>query len=143
MKKPDAGSRKAARSRPAVILVVEDEVLVRMAISMDLAEAGYNVIEAADAGEALAVLEGGHEIDLVFSDVHMPGPIDGIGLLGALRRRYPDLPVILTSAHGLPPSRTLAADTVFIAKPYLPTTVLNLVAQEIGRRVECDGEGAA
>ena len=121
----------------ATVLVVEDELLVRMGISLDLADSGYSVIEATCAAEALAVLEAGRRIDLVFSDINMPGPIDGVGLCRVLRRRWPHIPVILTSAHGRPAAQGLGADLLFIAKPYLPTAVLAAIGQSIeatGRR---------
>jgi CheY-like chemotaxis protein len=86
-------------SRPATNLVVEDEILIRMDISQELARAGYAVIEATNAAEGLAILDAGHAVDLIFSDVRMPGPIDGLGLLGIVRQRFQSIPVVLTSGH--------------------------------------------
>ena len=136
-----AGQRRRSRAGRAVILIVEDEVLVRLAIALDLSASGYEVIEAADAAEALAVLESGDAVDLVFSDIHMPGRMDGLALCRRIRERYPHVAVILTSAHGppaaeLPPVEPRGSGPVFIPKPYLPATVLAAVQS----RIEAGGE---
>ncbi|MFC5085869.1 response regulator [Microvirga arabica] len=80
------------------ILVVEDEVLVRLVIADYLRECGYKVYEAVNAGEALEVLQSSRvPIDVVFSDVQMPGEIDGFGLARWVRANKPGVQVILTS----------------------------------------------
>jgi CheY-like chemotaxis protein len=85
---------------PRCILVVDDEVLIRFAIADYLRECGYHVIEAADAAEALELLESQPGlVDLVFSDVQMPGEMDGFGLARWVRSNRPGLPVILTSGN--------------------------------------------
>jgi CheY-like chemotaxis protein len=138
-----AGTMRRGQAEIATVLVVEDEFLVRTGISLDLADAGYSVIEAHDAAEALAVLEAKRGIDLVFSDIHMPGPIDGVGLCRIVRRRWPHIPFILTSAHGWPARHGLGSDLVFIPKPYLPTAVLSAVGQRIGATCPRAPNGAA
>ncbi len=125
-------------SRPATILVVEDEILIRMDIAQELTRASYAVIEATNAAEALAIFEGGHAVDLVFSDVRMPGPIDGLGLLGIVRQRFPSIPVVLTSAHA---SLDEIEGLVFIPKPYQLSAVLSAVRTQVGRE-ERDGIAA-
>lgn len=95
-----------------MVLVVEDEVILRMAVCAHLREAGFVVIEAIDAGEAVELLSANRSIALVFSDINMPGPIDGNDLAVWIASRFPDIKVLLTSAivrHGGPPS---------IGKPY-------------------------
>ena len=79
------------------ILVVEDEVLVRMNIADHLREQGFIVLEAATAEEARSVLLAGVQIDLVFSDIMMPGAIDGAGLADWLVTHNPNVPIILAS----------------------------------------------
>jgi len=80
-----------------VVLVVEDEVLIRMAISQYLRDCGYKVIEAASADEALVVLQNTEtKIDIVFSDIDMPGSVDGFGLSRWIHDHRPGLDVILT-----------------------------------------------
>jgi len=79
------------------ILVVEDEMLIRLHAADCLRESGFGVLEAADGAQALKMLEGGLPIDLVFTDIAMPGQPDGFGLAKWIRYRRPDLPFILTS----------------------------------------------
>jgi CheY-like chemotaxis protein len=80
------------------ILIVEDEVLLRMAISDYLQECGFKIYEAGTASEAIEMIESGRfAIDLVFSDIRMPGELDGFGLAQWVRKNRPGLPVILTS----------------------------------------------
>jgi CheY-like chemotaxis protein len=89
-------STGAANPLVQTVLVVEDEVLVRMAVSQQLRECGYNVVEAANADEALTVLRH-HNISMhiVLSDVEMPGSMDGFALATWIRQNRPDLKVIL------------------------------------------------
>jgi two-component system, response regulator PdtaR len=98
------GARGALRQRrekkcPPVILVVEDEVLVRMAIADQLRVAGYVVLEAAHAHEAIEVLRVRGDVGLVISDIRMPGPMDGVGLARLLRSQFPAAKIILTSSY--------------------------------------------
>ena len=81
------------------VLVVEDELLVRMMLSDELRDAGYDVLEAYNADEALEVLHSTARVDLIASDVRMPGSMDGLGLLKEIKRSFPAIPVIITSAH--------------------------------------------
>ena len=82
-----------------LILIVEDEFLVRLVAAEALRDAGYRVIEADDADEAVSILDAGVPIELVFSDVRMPGSFDGLGLLGLIRTNFPRLPVVMCSGH--------------------------------------------
>lgn len=100
------------------VLFVEDEFLIRMIVADHLRDAGFNVTEAANGDEAVAILKGGAAVDVVLSDVRMPGATDGLALLAFVRRTLPDLPVFITSGH-LEPALALAAGArKFIAKPY-------------------------
>ena len=82
---------------PPTILVVEDDVLVRNIVAAYLRECGFDVIEASGADEAIRVLQADVRVDIVFSDVNMPGSMDGFGLAQWVRRERPWLRVILTS----------------------------------------------
>lgn len=126
---PLGASTISARSR---ILVVEDEVLIRFMVSDELREAGYDAIEACNADEAVAILESRVSVDLVISDVRMPGTIDGLGLLAFIRASFPDLPVIMMSGHLEPRLAMIDGATQFVAKPFLLDAVLNAVRVEIG-----------
>ena len=105
---------------PPTILVVEDEILVRTVIAAYLRDCGFDVVEAGNANEAVRVLEAGIQVDIVFSDVNMPGSLDGFGLAQWLRRERPGLKIILTSgaAQGAKDASDLCAHAPILAKPY-------------------------
>lgn len=99
------------------VLVVEDEFLIRMLVSDHLRETGYTVVEACSGDEAITMLKSGVPVDLVFTDVRMPGQIDGLGLLAYVRRTRPGTPVVMTSGH-LASALALAGGAVgFLPKP--------------------------
>jgi CheY-like chemotaxis protein len=83
----------------STILVVEDEVLVRMMITDQLRNAGYKVFEAAGADEALDLLAHTTAVKVIFSDVQMPGSMDGVGLVRVVRSKYPGIRILLTSGQ--------------------------------------------
>jgi DNA-binding NtrC family response regulator len=117
------------------ILVVEDEVLIRMVISDALRDEGFAVIEAFNADEAADILRAGKVVDLVFSDVRMPGSLDGVGLLAFVQEYFPQLPVILNSAH-LEPSVAMAGGAKrFLRTPYKVRTVVHLIAEELAKSI--------
>ncbi len=117
----------------ATILVVEDELLVRMMVGDSLRDAGFDVIEAFNADEAIAILHSGVVIDLMFSDVRMPGSMDGLGLLEYSRRMFPALPVIIASAHLLPPDALAKGARHFLAKPFSCDHAVSIVQRELAR----------
>jgi CheY-like chemotaxis protein len=102
------------------ILVVEDEVLIRSVVGLYLRDCGFQVVEAGNADEAIRVLESGMAVDVVFSDINMPGSMDGFGLAQWLRRERPGLPLILTSgsAWKVREPGELREHRPFLAKPY-------------------------
>jgi two-component system, response regulator PdtaR len=120
----EAPSRSQDLDRPT-ILVVEDEFLVRMAIAEKLREAGYGVIEAINADEALVVLRSGTKVTVVFSDVRLPGSMDGIGLAQLVRMELPSIKIILAS--GDHPALNLASHDGFFSKPYGAEGVIALI----------------
>jgi two-component system, response regulator PdtaR len=104
-------------SRP-VVLLVEDELFVRMAAADALEDAGFEVIETANAQAAQEVLSNRDDVRVLFTDVKMPGPMDGLALASLVRRRWPHILIVITSGHLRPESVSLPDDAVFIAKPY-------------------------
>jgi len=95
---PSSNPARTGRSRQ--ILVVEDEVLVRMAIADELRDAGFTVIEAGNADEALSVLRTSSHIDLIASDIDMPrGSISGLELGELVRSKWPDVRFLVVSSH--------------------------------------------
>lgn len=111
----------------ATILVVEDEFLVRCLISEIMRDAGYTVIEAVNADEALDIIRTGVALDLVFSDVKMPGTLDGLGLLSIIKGVHPELPVLITSGHCDPALALNGGAAHFVRKPYDMDSLLELV----------------
>jgi CheY-like chemotaxis protein len=103
---------------PHVVLVVEDEPILRM-MAMDLVEeAGFEALEAADADEAIAKLETRPDIRILFTDIQMPGSMDGLKLARAVRDRWPPIRIILTSGNRREADLDLGPGQVFFAKPY-------------------------
>jgi CheY-like chemotaxis protein len=113
------------QSKPQTVLVVEDEILVRMVIGDYLRECGYRVIEAGNAAEALTVLQSSETVDIVFSDVQMPGDMDGFGLARWVRQNRPGLKVLLTSgnARAAQTAGDLCEEGPLEVKPYHPQTI--------------------
>lgn len=112
------------RQRP-VILVVEDEVLIRMG-AVDIVEhAGFEAIEAANADSAIEILERRPDIRLVFTDVDMPGTMDGVKLAHYIRNRWPPILLIVTSGKGAVEEKALPAGARFFGKPYSEHGITN------------------
>lgn len=116
----------AACPRGGTILVVEDEVLVRLSLTETLRDEGYCVLEAANADEAFAVLASSTPLDVVLTDVHMPGSLDGVALGRHVRSTRPELKVIVVSGRAAPAAAAEAADA-FLAKPYEPASILRAI----------------
>ncbi len=112
-----------------IVLVVEDNSLVRVIIADFLERAGFGVIQAVDGAAALVVLASGVEFNVLFSDVQMPGPIDGVGVAMRVRAERPDMPVVLTSGHGVPV--TLPSGGRFVSKPYDNRKVVTLLHEMV------------
>ncbi len=106
---------------PPTVLVVDDEVLVRMVIADYLRDCGYRVFEAGSGDEALSILAAADvDIDVLFSDVQMPGQLDGFGLAQWVRRERPHMRVVLTSgvARLCDAAEGLCEDGPLMEKPY-------------------------
>lgn len=100
------------------VLVVEDEPLLRM-MAMDMVqEGGFEPVEARDADEAIAILEARTDITIVFTDVDMPGSMNGLRLAAAIRDRWPPIEIVITSGHFRLDDSSIPARTVFFPKPY-------------------------
>jgi CheY-like chemotaxis protein len=102
----------------AVVLVVEDEFLIRMNAADLVEQAGHTVIEASNADDAILILESRDDIEIVFSDVQMPGTMDGVRLLRLIRDRWPPIRLILTSGKSLAEDASTPKGTRFLSKPY-------------------------
>ena len=102
---------------PAVVLVVEDEMLLRMRTVDMVEDAGFTSIEAVDADEAVAILESRSDIALLFTDIQMPGSMDGLRLAHAVHARWPPIKIILVSGQLRLASIDIPADSRFFGKP--------------------------
>lgn len=102
-----------------VVLIVEDEELIRMHAADMIRDLGFEVIEAADADQAISLLESVAEISVVFTDIQMPGSIDGLRLVAVVRERWPPVALLVTSGQFHPRDGDLPADAHFLPKPYM------------------------
>ncbi len=105
----------------ARILLVEDEGLIRLVTAQLLEDAGFEVVEAWNGDEAARVLDGPDGFDVLFTDVRMPGSLDGVDVAMHARRRHPAIPVLVVSGYAAQiRSRLSVLDpaAVFISKPY-------------------------
>jgi DNA-binding NtrC family response regulator len=109
----------AENSPPYSVLVVDDEAAIRMVLCEFLSDCGFCPLSAQDADEAMALIQGGCAIDLVFSDVRMPGTMDGCGLARWITQNRPELPVILATGDlGRVNAAAGLAGIETFAKPY-------------------------
>src|SRR5580698_27869 len=102
----------------AVVLVVEDEALIRMSAVLMVEDAGYTAVEACNADEAIGILESRADIRAVFTDINMTGSMDGWKLAHAIRGRWPPIHLIVTSGLSVPNRDQMPLRGRFIAKPY-------------------------
>ncbi|BCH65287.1 hypothetical protein RvVAT039_25030 [Agrobacterium vitis] len=112
-----------------VILVVEDSPLIRMGAIDLVISAGYEALEAGDADEAIRILESRDDIDLVFTDVQMPGTMDGIKLSHYIRDRWPPVKLIIASGAAILEESMLPGGSRFFSKPYDELTITEAMAQ--------------
>jgi DNA-binding NtrC family response regulator len=115
------------------VLIVEDDVLLRMDAMQMIEEAGFEVVEAATADQAITILESRLDIHVVFTDVDMPGSMNGIKLAEAVRGRWPPIKIIATSGHFSLGSADLPAGGRFIAKPYNFKIVTETIRELLGQ----------
>ena len=108
----------AQPNRPLAVLIVEDELLIRMSATAIVEEAGFQAYDAADADEAIALLEKHADIGILFTDIDMPGSMDGLKLAHYVRGRWPPVKIIVTSGHVQAGDQDMPQDAVFFAKPY-------------------------
>lgn len=117
-----------AFSRIAV-LVVEDEALVRMGIVDFLEDHGFEVFEAENADDAITILVSTPRITIIFTDVDMPGGMDGLKLAAAVRNRWPPIKIVVTSGHRKVNLDDLPVEAKFFGKPYNPDEIVKALRQ--------------
>ena len=114
---------------PAVILVVEDEPLIRMDVVDQLEARGYRLLEANSGKQALETIAGADRVDIVFTDVDMPGDVDGLMLASEVDARWPAIGIIVTSGKALAVERPLPNKCRFFPKPYRSDVVHAAIVQ--------------
>jgi CheY-like chemotaxis protein len=102
---------------PPIVLVVEDEMLLRMRVVDMVEDAGYIPVEAVDADNALAILQSRSDIALLLTDIQMPGSMNGLQLAYAVHERWPPIKIILASGQLQLSSREIPPDSRFFGKP--------------------------
>jgi CheY-like chemotaxis protein len=120
----------------AAVLVVEDEPLVRSVISIRLKHEGFEIIEACGADEAIAVLESGRDVYLIFTDVDMPGSMDGLEFATIVRSEWPRIEIILTSGRHSP--TVLPERAEFISKPYKAAHIVSKIREAACKIIDQD-----
>jgi CheY-like chemotaxis protein len=118
-------------SKRPVVLIVEDEFLLRMDAVDMIAAAGFEVVEAANADEAIEILEARRDITVVFTDIQMPGSMDGLKLAQAVRGRWPPIKIIATSGLVHVSETDLPEGGRFLPKPYNPMQVTGVLRELI------------
>jgi CheY-like chemotaxis protein len=114
------------RAERPTILLIEDEVLIRMMLADELRGRGFNVVEAQNADEALTLLQSRVPVGLVLTDVQLPGSMDGIGLARLLRATRPELKVVIASGNiSCAPGGDIAH--AFFRKPYAPDHIVKCI----------------
>ena len=115
------------------VLVVEDEMVLRMRAVDIVEDAGFTAIEATNADQAISVLEARSDISLLLSDIQMPGSIDGLKLAHAVHERWPDVKIILVSGHINPSNQERPENSRFFGKPINSKQMIAELQDMIGK----------
>ncbi|MFF0919942.1 response regulator [Rhizobium leguminosarum] len=122
------------RNGKAVVLVVEDSTIIRMGAVDLVVSAGYEALEACDADEAIGILESRDDVDLVFTDVQMPGTMDGIKLSHYINDRWPPVRLIVASGAAILEESNLPTGSRFFSKPYDSHAIIDAMAHLLSIR---------
>jgi two-component system, response regulator PdtaR len=125
--------------RPPIVLVVEDDFLLRMDAVDIVRNAGFEAIEAANADQAIAIIEADPDIHIVFTDVQMPGTMDGLRLARFIRDRWPPIKIVATSGRLRVAEEDMPKGSIFVPKPYTPEQIIRTFRQ----LTDSDGETIA
>jgi two-component system, response regulator PdtaR len=120
--------------KPTVVLLVEDEALVRMVGADILEEAGFRVIEAVNANEALAMLEARTDVQALVTDVEMPGGLDGFTLARLVHKAWPHIRIVVASGRASPAEGVMPPRAFFLPKPYKPDALVRAVQSRLAPR---------
>ena len=109
----------ACRFDNKVVLVVDDEAFARLLAAQVFLDRGFIVLEASDAAEALDVLDANDDVSLLFTDISMPGELDGLDLIDHVRQTRSDIAIVVTSGLARPETSRIPSDAPFLPKPYM------------------------
>jgi CheY-like chemotaxis protein len=126
-------AKTTSGTKTLVVLIVEDELLVRDTIAACLRDEGFGVIETVSGEEAIALCQSGQSIDIVFTDINLDGAATGWDVGDAFQRERPSVPVLYTSGKSIDPKRRVPG-SVFLAKPYKDSDVVQVCQQAAARR---------
>lgn len=112
-----------------VALVVDDEMFARLFALQILLDEGFTVLEAADAAEGLEVLDRNDDISLLFTDISMPGELDGISLAQRVRAKHPGIGLLITSGRVEPPAEEIPPGGRFLPKPYTAHALMSMIRE--------------
>jgi CheY-like chemotaxis protein len=118
----------SAKDTSKVVLVVEDEPLIRMNTADIFEAAGYKVLEAPDADKALSLVQVRKDISVIVTDIDMPGSMDGLAMAQHVSRTFPGIGLILASGKVFPPERQLPVGARFFSKPFQEHEIVEAVA---------------
>ena len=121
----------SASKRP-VVLIVEDDLLLRMGAADMIAAGGFEVVEAGNADQAIEILEARPDISVVFTDIQMPGSMDGLKLVRAVRGRWPPIKIVATSGRVHADEIDLPEGGRFLPKPYSPNEITGVLRELTG-----------
>ena len=117
------------------VLVVDDEVFVRMLVADVLDEAGFAVIEAPNAQAALNQLEQNNDVRVLFTDINMPPGMTGLELAEQVHRRWPEIGLVVASGYERPAPDQIADSGIFVPKPFRPEDIISAVQTVVPRSV--------
>ncbi len=120
---------KSLTAHETVVLIVEDEPMVRMAAMFLVEGLGYRAYEAGDADEAILLLEAHREITIIFTDIQMAGSMDGLALAHLAADRWPPLRFIIVSGGVSPKGDEMPVGAIFLSKPYADISIATSIAQ--------------
>ena len=115
------------------ILVVEDDAIIRMSSVAALEDAGFRVFEAQNSADALEMMAAHDEIEILLTDVRMPGSMDGLALVARTQKDYPAIRAIVISGNATAEQACNAGASGFVAKPYLPVTIVRAIHDTVLR----------
>jgi DNA-binding NtrC family response regulator len=118
---------------PTTVLIVEDEILIRMSSAATLEDAGFRILEAGSVAEAMEILLANDDIDVLMTDVRMPGTMDGLDLVALVHRRHPDIRAIVVSGNTSAEDACNAGAIGFLPKPYMAHSLVRAIKELVAR----------